>query len=74
MPRGWPESLRPPPILNLTMKDNLNPSSKSLHRTERPPPLLCQVIQQSQIHIDVAILVTWAEKKTLDCSPILQNI
>ena len=41
MPRGWPETLRPPPILNLTMKDNLNPSSKSLHRTERPPPLLC---------------------------------
>ena len=30
-----------PPILNLTMKDNLNPSSKSLHRTDRPPPLLC---------------------------------
>ena len=41
MPRGWPETLWPPPILNLTMKDNLNPSSKSLHRTERPPPLLC---------------------------------
>ena len=44
MPRGWPETLWPPPIcyiLNLAMKGNLNPSSKSLHRTERPPPLLC---------------------------------
>ena len=37
MPRGWPETLWPPPILNLTMKDHLNPSSKSLHRTDRPP-------------------------------------
>ena len=41
MPRGWPETLWPPPILNLTMKENLNPSSKSLHRTDRPPLLLC---------------------------------
>ena len=36
MPRGWPETLWPPPILNLTMKDNLNPSSKSLHTTDKP--------------------------------------
>ena len=36
MPRGWPEILWPPPILNLTVKDNLNPLSKSLHRTDRP--------------------------------------
>ena len=41
MPRGWLETLWPPPILNLTMKDNLNPSSESLHRTDRAPPLLC---------------------------------
>ena len=32
-PKSWG---RPCPILNLTMKDNLNPSSKSLHRTDRP--------------------------------------
>ena len=63
MPRGWPESLRPPPILNLTMKDNLNPSSKSLHRTERPPPLLChgnygRVLEREQARLVIKGIAT----------------
>ena len=68
MPRGWPETLWPPPILNLTMKGNLNPSSKSLHRTDRPPPLPChgdygRVLEREQARLVIQGIASFLNTK-----------
>ena len=68
MPRCWPETLWPPPILNLTMKDNVNPSSKSLHRTDRLPPLLChgdygRVLEREQARLVIKGIASFLNTK-----------